>query len=61
MSMATIGDSLDQKKTLESLSRPWMKSWSGDMCVKCRTNAHPRGFNPHTRLCWWCQFPGVGK
>lgn len=60
MSMVTVGDSLDQSKTLEALARPKEKEWQGHRCRGCRTNPHPRGWDPHTQLCWWCSFPGVG-
>ena len=52
-----VGESLDQAKTLEALARPYEKQWRGDICRGCRTNGHPRGFNPETLLCWWCSFP----
>lgn len=56
MSMVTVGDSLDQTTTLVAQART-KADYDGDICKGCRTNGHPRGFNPHTRLCWWCTFP----
>jgi len=57
MSMAAIGESLDQKKTLEAQARPYEKNWRGDICRGCRSNPHPRGFSPSSGLCWYCAFP----
>lgn len=60
MSLATVGESLDPGSTLEAKARPLEKQWRGDICRACKTNAHPRGYDPKSQLCWWCSFPNVG-
>lgn len=57
MSMPMVADSLgpkEKKMTLESQARGKEKSWTGDMCRGCRTNPHPRGWDPSQQLCWYC-------
>jgi hypothetical protein len=60
MSMPVVADSLgpkEKKQTLEAQARPHEKMWRGEMCRDCRTNPHPRGWDPSQQLCWYCVFP----